>query len=191
MAHDIEKQLLSLECFNMCLVLKLNKLPEQKYKPVLAVHVVCNGVEILHNFLFCLWVEAQGTREVSFHSGGDISVSCDAGWKRCNPFKTDRAWAIRIARKGAAGFLKDVLNIWDSQKAPTCLLIVGECGRKQWKLNTSKSWQLRVRALRCWGKQWQCVQDYSSHLSLLAAKDRSADKSFWKEGWDKNVSSWC
>jgi len=107
MAHDTAERLLSLECFNMYLVLKLNRLQERKYKSILVAHVVCNRVGELNSLLFCLLMGTHGTREVGFHSGNDTFVGCDVGWKRCNPFTTKRAQAIQTARKCAAGFLND------------------------------------------------------------------------------------
>lgn len=107
MAHDTAERLLSLKCFNMYSVLKLNRLLERKHKSILAVYVVCNRVGKLDSLLSCLLVGTHGTREVGFHSGNDAFVGCDVGWKRCNPFTTKRAQAIQTARKCAAGLLND------------------------------------------------------------------------------------
>lgn len=91
MAHDMREQLLSHEYFSIYFVLKLNKLLVEEHKLVRVVYVLCNEVEVLNNFLFCLSVKTHGTREDSFHLDDDAFVSRDVGWKRCTPLKTDRA----------------------------------------------------------------------------------------------------
>lgn len=155
-AHDTAERLLSLECFNMYLVLKLNRLLERKYKSILVVYVVCNRVGKLDSLLFCLLVGTHGTREAGFHSGNDTFVGCDVGWKRCNPFTT-KSSSYTNSKEMCCWAPKWFLNIWDSQKAVMRLPVVIGCGKKQWKPNTSKSWHLRPRALRCWRKKWQCL----------------------------------
>lgn len=61
-------------------------------------------------------MKTHTTREVSFHLDDDASVSCDMGWKRGNPLKTDRAQATQTAREGVAASAKGVLNTWNNYK---------------------------------------------------------------------------
>lgn len=67
-------------------------------------------------------------RNESFHLG-NIFVSCEIGWKRCNTFKTDRAQATQITRKGVIVLLKDLTNM-EQLEVYNMFLIVTECWKK-------------------------------------------------------------